>query len=107
MMKLQLLFWVVGTASSFVVPSPNLLLRSPISHLFSQQQVEEEDHVAENDRRSFLVTGLSTVATVSMWGPFPAFADGAVDYKAVSNDIAALVKDDPDKGTSTDYMILV
>jgi len=87
-MKLQLLFAVFGTASSF-----HLLGHAP-RPMTSRLGAQTVDHMDE-DRRSFLVAGLSTAI---LWGNGEAFADGGVDYKAVSKDIAALVKDDPDKG---------
>lgn len=89
-MKLQLLCLIFGTTSSF-----HLHGQSPVrgpSQLFSEANVE--------DRRSFLVAGLSTAAAISTWGlqSSPAFAASPVDYKKVSQDIAKLVKEDPDKG---------
>lgn len=52
-------------------------------------------------RRAFLSTGMAAVAAAIVTAttdlPRPAFADG-VDYKAVSNDIADLIKANPDWG---------
>jgi hypothetical protein len=48
-----------------------------------------------NERRAFLLSTFA--ASLALALPAPANA-GGVDYKAVSADIAALIKEDPDKG---------
>jgi hypothetical protein len=82
-------FFALGTVQSFnLVHEPRVTTTKLLSSL---KEVDVED------RRSFLVVGLSTAATAALWHPSSAFADSNVDYKAVSKDIAALVKKDPNK----------
>lgn len=50
-----------------------------------------------SDRRGFLLSTLTAAAAALAYHPQPALA-AAVDYKAVSNDIAALIKANPDWG---------
>jgi len=65
--------------------------------LFSGQSSNE---VAAENRRSFLsaaVMAAGAAVTASSWYPLQALA-ADVDYKAVSNDIAELVRKNPDWG---------
>jgi hypothetical protein len=53
-----------------------------------------------NDRRAFVLVALvaATSLTVNLNFPAPAQATDSVDYKAVSRDIASMIKKDPNRG---------
>ena len=64
------------------------------SPLYSTSSIAEDD----GSRRSFLSTAGFAAGMALMGGlPQNAYADGA-DYKAVANDIADIIKKDPNKG---------
>mmetsp|Transcript_22163 Transcript_22163/g.33614 ORF Transcript_22163/g.33614 Transcript_22163/m.33614 type:complete len:347 (+) Transcript_22163:36-1076(+) len=96
MMKSASLAIILATATQAFVPGNNVLSNIGTKLSASSSSVEAQD-----DRRAFLVSAFSTTAAVASIAatatPLPALANG-VDYKAVSKDIAALIKADPDKG---------
>lgn len=57
------------------------------------------DDASLGNRRTFLLSGPFAAATLaSLSFSTPSFAAGSVDYKAVAEDIAAMIKEDPDRG---------
>lgn len=67
----------------------------PVAHKFRMK--ESAIHMKLDDRRSFITNG--SIAFLSI-GSFATQSDAAsgVDYKAVANDIAEIIKGDGDKG---------
>lgn len=81
--------------SSLLATNHAFQLTPPAFKPFSMLQAVRDDH-ATPDRRVFLGSSLTFLLTaVSV--PLKAYADG-VDYKAVADDIAKLVKKNPDWG---------
>ena len=81
----------VAAVSAFVGPSATTVASTKLSAATT----------GDDDRRSFLFKAAVAWASIALGSsslfPTVAHADG-VDYKAVSADIAKLIKDDPDKG---------
>ena len=83
--------WAVPVATAFI--SPSITGRRPVqTNLFAKNE-------EKIDRRSFVWTAAAASLALALPSTTPsALADGGVDYKAVSADIAALIKKNPDWG---------
>jgi catalase (peroxidase I) len=102
------LLWVTASQALSVAPRVATGTRrstSVLAHL-SQNHVESnEDITSTNSRRAFLLTApTATAAATAALSSLTfvhiasAVSDSTVKYKNVAADIAALVKEDPDKG---------
>jgi hypothetical protein len=88
---------------SFLVPPNKPVAKGKSScRLDSTPKANENHHAATmtNDRRAFVLSSLvaATSLTVNLNFPAPAQATDSVDYKAVSRDIASMIKKDPNRG---------
>jgi catalase (peroxidase I) len=73
------------------------ITRSSQTRLFSQAKDETTTSTSTTNRRAFVLSSL-TAAVVSFNLPASVQAAGSIDYKAVSADIADLIKQNPDSG---------
>lgn len=106
--------FVIAISTNFVVAfqSTTTLLKCKSSssltktktNLFESNNSFENEIVKDNiihNRRAFLLSSAFAATTISLNKPTPANAAATttpVDYKAVSNDVAALIKANPDWG---------
>jgi hypothetical protein len=86
--------------SSLVLPKP--VATGSSCRLDSTPKANENHHAVAvtNDGRAFVLSSFvaATSLAVNLNFPAPAQAADSVDYKAVSRDIASMIKEDPDRG---------
>jgi catalase (peroxidase I) len=86
---------------SFLVPKP-VATGSSRCRLDSTPTANENHHAVTvtSDRRAFVLSSFAaaTSLAVNLSFPSPSHAAASVDYKAVSADIASMIKKDPDRG---------
>jgi catalase (peroxidase I) len=87
---------------SSLVPKPVASTGSSSCRLDSTPKANENHHAVTvtNDRRAFVLSSFvaATSLAVNLNFPAPAQAADSVDYKAVSRDIASMIKEDPNRG---------
>ncbi|GKY97956.1 hypothetical protein MPSEU_000753600 [Mayamaea pseudoterrestris] len=117
-MKIFALLWSVSTTLAFTASPGDCFSKKRV--LSSQQSNQQHQDASDtslaaiSSRRLVLQTGIAAIAAATILGiSLPSFAStsdlveslstsssttGTVDYKAVASDIAALIKQDPNKG---------
>jgi catalase (peroxidase I) len=100
----------IGIVISFHTPMITKIHHNDVSSLFMSDQTDEEERYQSSttNRRSFMVSttnaaifGLFSSSLINQQQTIPvanAVSADAIDYKAVANDIADIVKENPDKG---------